>query len=140
MHWWLRACFPLGGYGSSHLGISYTEPVKILIPSSVGPQKLFVRSLTSLMHRENNNRIYEINFSFFLNHATPYSLFTGLLSPHSFSHVFSFNVYTMNSNLTIYLFLNFHTIHQIEKKKRYKWENSINKEIKMGKNLDLAKW
>lgn len=88
------------GWICSHLpGISYSLGQKEL-PPPMGPQRPLDGSITSLMYKENDNRIYDIIFSFFINHVSSYSLFTGSLNPHFF-HIF-LQVYSINSYSSLY--------------------------------------
>lgn len=53
------------------------------ITPSMGPQKLLGRSIISLMYKENENRIYEINFALFSKPCAVLFSFTGPPNPHS---------------------------------------------------------
>lgn len=82
IHWWFIVCRPLGGYVAVFLVCLIYWARKIT--PSMGPQRLFGRSITSLMYKENENRIYEINFALFSKPCAFLFSFTGPLSPHSF--------------------------------------------------------
>ena len=109
MHRWFIARLPLGGFVSSLLCLRY----------SVGPQRLFGRSLTSLTYKE-NNRISEINAAFF-----PPKPCVSLLSFYwSSQSSFLFISIFFSSKCTPWILtypstlLNFHTIHQIGREER----------------------